>query len=160
LSLCAETPLLHGIPGTDKSSYLKHLIGKVKKIFIYLPSNMAGRIAQPNFISFLTKHSNSIMIIEDAEDVLIQRSSGSKSAVANLLNLSDGLLSDCLRIQLLAPFNSVIGKIDEAFFRKGRIIGRYNFDPLAQRSHPASKELREMNVSFFAGDFVALSNEF
>ena len=43
--------LLHGIPGTGKSSYLKHLIGKVKKNFIYLPSNMADRIAQPNFIS-------------------------------------------------------------------------------------------------------------
>lgn len=122
--------LLHGNPGTGKSSIIRYWLDKIKKPFIYLPSNMADHISQPSFLNFLTRHSNSVLVIEDAEDVLMQRRSGSRSAVANLLNISDGLLSDCLKIQVIATFNTEITKIDPAFLRQGRIIGRYNFGKL------------------------------
>ncbi|MBK7851762.1 MAG: hypothetical protein IPJ66_11710 [Bacteroidetes bacterium] len=44
--------LLHGLPGTGKSSYIRHLIGSVKKNFIYLPSSLANHIGQPSFLHF------------------------------------------------------------------------------------------------------------
>jgi len=50
--------------------------------------------------------------------------------MANLLNLSDGLLSDCLHMQLISTFNTDIARLDKALLRKGRVIARYEFKPL------------------------------
>ena len=134
--------LLHGVPGTGKSSYIRHLIGSVKKNFIYLPSSLANHIGQPSFLHFLSKHSNSILIIEDAEELLMKRRTDSKPAISNLLNLSDGLLSDCLKVQVIATFNCDYSKIDDAFLRKGRVLGRYCFQPLdIQKSNSLLKKL-------------------
>ena len=134
--------LLHGLPGTGKSSYIRHLIGSVKKNFIYLPSSLANHIGQPSFLHFLSKHSNSILIIEDAEDLLLKRRTDSKPAISNLLNLSDGLLSDCLKVQVIATFNCDYSKIDDAFLRKGRVLGRYCFESLdVQKSNTLIKNL-------------------
>lgn len=138
--------LLHGVPGTGKSSYIRHLIGAVKKNFIYLPSSLANHIGQPSFLHFLSKHSNSILIIEDAEELLMKRRTDSKPAISNLLNLSDGLLSDCLRIQVIATFNCDYSKIDDAFLRKGRVLGRYCFESLCV--HKANSLLRKLEFNF------------
>ena len=150
--------LMHGVPGSGKSSYLRHLVGEVQKSFIYLPSNMADNLSQPSFLNFLTRHANSVLIIEDAEDVLIQRRSGSRSAVANLLNLSDGLLADCLHIQVIATFNTEIAKIDSAFLRKGRILGRYCFKPLSLEKSNAL--LKQLNSSYVTTTPMTLADIF
>jgi hypothetical protein len=42
-----------------------------------------------------------------------------------------GLLSDCLHMQLICTFNNDITRLDKALLRKGRIIARYEFKPLA-----------------------------
>lgn len=138
--------LLHGLPGTGKSSYIRHLIGSIKKNFIYLPSSLANHIGQPSFLHFLSKHSNSILIIEDGEELLMKRRTDSKPAISNLLNLSDGLLSDCLKVQVIATFNCDYSKIDDAFLRKGRILGRYCFDELSvAKSNSLLKKLEFPN---------------
>lgn len=135
--------LLHGSPGTGKSSYIRHLIGSVQKRFIYLPSALANHIGMPSFLHFLSHHSGSVLIIEDAEELLMKRRNDSKPAISNLLNLSDGLLSDCLKIQVIATFNCDYNKIDEAFLRKGRIIGRHCFEPLTvQKSNSLLAKLQ------------------
>ncbi len=134
--------LLHGQPGTGKSSYIRHLISSVRKNFIYLPSSLANYIGQPSFLHFLSKHSNSILIIEDAEELLMKRKTDSKPAISNLLNLSDGLLSDCLKVQVIATFNCDYSKIDDAFLRKGRVLGRYCFESLdIQKANSLIKKL-------------------
>lgn len=124
--------LLHGCPGTGKTTYIRHIIQSIQKRFIYLPSDLSHMIGDPSFLSFLLKYPNSILIIEDAECVLAQRRAGSRSAVSNLLNLCDGLLSDCVNVQVLATFNCQLDKIDPAILRKGRIIGRYEFKALSK----------------------------
>jgi hypothetical protein len=123
--------LLHGIPGTGKSSYLRYLTGKIEKNFIYMPSNMTYTLGQPHLISLLSRNKNSVLIIEDSEEALAQRKGGSNNAIATLLNLTDGLMADCLKIQVIATFNAELRKIDPALLRKGRIIGRYDFKPLS-----------------------------
>ncbi len=50
---------------------------------------MAKEISAPNFLPFLMQYPNSILIIEDAENIIQDRNESSipSQAVANLLNL-------------------------------------------------------------------------
>jgi len=122
--------LLHGLPGTGKTSYIRYLINSVKKKVIFLPPNMAGAITSPDFISILIDNPNSVLVIEDAENIVVDREKDGKSPVAAILNISDGLLSDCLNIQVICSFNTDISKIDSALMRKGRLIAKYEFKEL------------------------------
>jgi SpoVK/Ycf46/Vps4 family AAA+-type ATPase len=122
--------LLHGLPGTGKTSYLRYLVGKIKKRVMFLSPSVAGNLMNPDFIELLIDNPNSVLIIEDAENIIMDRRYNSSSSVSNLLNISDGLLSDFLNVQLICTFNSEITSIDQALLRKGRLIARYEFGKL------------------------------
>ncbi|GHT21971.1 hypothetical protein AGMMS4957_11610 [Bacteroidia bacterium] len=124
--------LLHGKPGTGKTSYIRYLISKTKKDIIFLPPNMAATITDPGLMSVLFDHPNSIFVIEDAENIIMDRNKTGGSSVSALLNLADGLLSDCLNIQIICSFNTDLSRVDSALLRKGRLIAKYEFLELAQ----------------------------
>ena len=125
--------LLHGVPGTGKTNYIRHLCGKLNKEIIFIPPFMADSISSPDFVTFLLEHTNSILVIEDAEKVVLDREGdgSSRQGVSNLLNITDGLLSDCLSIQIIATFNTSRDRIDKALLRKGRLIAEWKFDSLS-----------------------------
>lgn len=123
--------LLHGVPGTGKTSYLRHLIGKIRKRILFLSPAVASKMLNPDFIKLLIDHPNTVLIIEDAENIIMDRKLNAGSAVSNLLNISDGLLADSLNIQLICTFNSPLTMIDSALLKKGRLIARYEFGKLS-----------------------------
>ncbi|CAF2828606.1 unnamed protein product [Rotaria sp. Silwood2] len=126
--------LLHGIPGCGKTHYIRYLIEEIQeKKLIYIPPDMAKDISKPEFLPFLLQHPNSILIIEDAENIIRDRNEitlNASQAVANLLNLSDGLLGDAMHMQIIATFNCDLTIIDRALLRKGRLIADYEFGKL------------------------------
>ncbi|MCC7515699.1 MAG: AAA family ATPase [Bacteroidia bacterium] len=79
------------------------------------------------------KHPNSILIIEDAENIIRDRTHDNflpNQAVANLLNLSDGLLGDAMHQQIICTFNCDVKGIDPALLRDGRLVIEHKFDKL------------------------------
>lgn len=122
--------LLHGKSGTGKSYYIRYLISKINKKVIFLPPNMAKSLTNPDLISVLIDNPNSVFVIEDAENIVVDRERNGQSPVTALLNISDGLLSDCLNIQIICSFNTDLSRVDTALLRKGRLIANYEFKEL------------------------------
>ncbi|TAF63572.1 MAG: AAA family ATPase [Cytophagales bacterium] len=134
--------LLYGNPGTGKTSYIRYLTSLINKRMIYIPPEYAYKIASPDFLPLLISNPNSVLIIEDAEEIVEAREAGRNISVSNLLNLSDGLLSDCLNIQIICTFNTHINNIDRALLRKGRLIATYEFKALAtEKARTLSQQL-------------------
>jgi SpoVK/Ycf46/Vps4 family AAA+-type ATPase len=80
------------------------------------------------------EHPNSILIIEDAENIIHDRKQENclpKQAVSNLLNLSDGLLGDIMHQQIICTFNCDVQSIDPALLREGRLVIEHKFDKLS-----------------------------
>ena len=123
--------LLHGLPGTGKTTYLRYLVGKIKKRVLFLSPSVAGNLMNPEFIELLINNPDTVLVIEDAENIIMDRKYSSSSSVSNLLNISDGLLADFLNVQLVCTFNSSLTMIDEALMREGRLIAKYEFGKLS-----------------------------
>lgn len=136
--------LLHGEPGTGKTTYIKHLICEhVDKQFIFIQNDFVRDLLNPSFVFFLLQNKNSILLIEDAEKVVISREHlANDSVVSTILQLTDGLFSDYLNIKIICTFNTNIERIDKALLRKGRMIAKYKFTALsAEKTSALAKKL-------------------
>lgn len=126
--------LFYGLPGGGKSSYIRYIISQIcnDKTIIYVPAFMMEQLANPEFMTFLQNFKESILILEDAELVLQSRNEDfGAQGVSNLLNLTNGLLNDATKIQVIATFNMDKKNIDKALLRPGRLVGEYKFDKLS-----------------------------
>lgn len=134
--------LLHGLPGTGKTTYLRYLIGKIKKRILFLSPNVAGNLMDPSFVEMLIDNPDTVLIIEDAENIIMDRRNSYDSSVSNLLNISDGLMADFLNVQIICTFNSALTLVDSALLRKGRLIAKYEFGKLSvSKAQRLSKHL-------------------
>lgn len=122
--------LFHGEPGTGKSTYIKYLIHLQSKEVIFLSPKIAGNLEDFLLTDFLVKKKNCVLVIEDAEELVISRNNKQNSGLSFLLNLTDGLLGESLGIQIIATFNTDVKNIDKALLRKGRLTAIYEFKKL------------------------------
>jgi len=138
--------LLHGRPGTGKSSYIKYLCSLVKKKVVFLSGQLAQNLDNVSMTKYLIENSGVILVIEDAEELIISRGSQRNSNLAMVLNLTDGILGECLGIQIIATFNTDLCNIDPALKRKGRLKTSYEFKPLPVEKVNALLKKEDLNL--------------
>ena len=141
--------LLSGDPGTGKTCFLRHLIATYsrKLDFIYLPPVFFAGAASPEIITTwirrkIRRRRNSVLLIEDAEDLLVdgEGSGGRTSATSNLLNAADGLLGDVLKAKIICSFNCPVHRIDKAVVRPGRLKAAWKFEKLPRHRAEGVRE--------------------
>lgn len=141
--------LFFGDSGTGKTYFLRHLISLLcnDKTIIYVPAYMIEQIANPEFISFIQRFKEAILILEDAEHALQARSEEyGAQIVSNLLNITDGLLNDATKIQVIATFNMDKKNIDKALLRPGRLLKEWKFDKLSIDESKAVAKYLNKNI--------------
>ena len=122
--------LLHGEPGTGKTSFIKSLLSETKKTAIYLAPAFINELSSPNLLSVLMDHPDSVLVVEDSETALMKRAADNSNAVSNLLNLTDGFPADFLRMKIICTFNTNLDEIDPALLREGRLAAIHEFKKL------------------------------
>jgi ATPase family associated with various cellular activities (AAA) len=126
---CAGIHLLRGEPGTGKTSFIRYLVEVLRTThrFYFLPSYEYARVGNGALIEFLHNerdvHPNLqfVIVMEDAEAVLMPRKIDTGFSVSALLNLADGLLGEGLNLQFMCTVNCEIAELDAAIVRPGRL---------------------------------------
>jgi len=134
--------LLHGVPGTGKTYFIRHLMYTLfKKKFLILDNSVFNFITDASFIQLLINNKNAIIILEDCEEMLINRTAGNNKLAA-LLNLSDGIIGDSFNFKFICTFNTNTSKLDSALLRKGRLKLKYEFKKLtANKVHALAQKI-------------------
>ena len=123
--------LMYGIAGSGKTSLIKKLIYDCSNTNFYIMDfSMLQNIVSGQFLSFLLKLQNAVIIMEDCEYILKRRDTHENPLINSLLNITDGLVGDALNIRFLCTFNAALTDIDEALLRPGRLKVKYEFKAL------------------------------
>jgi hypothetical protein len=130
--------IFEGRPGTGKTFYLRHLMGVLQEShrFYFIPTSTMGVLSKPEFIGFWADqrriHDNRkfVVILEDSDAALMTRGADNREQVSAILNLSDGMLADFLRLQIICTINCSATDIDPALLRPGRLLCHRVFNRL------------------------------
>ncbi|WP_291723036.1 AAA family ATPase [Bernardetia sp.] len=144
--------IFHGVTGSGKTNYIRYLISKAKPEieFIFYPITLLREITSPDLITFLSDYQDAVLIIEESEDSVQARDlfNTDKSSIANLLNVSDGLLSDVLNLKIICTFNTDIKNLDKALLREGRLLGIHRFEALPAKNANEIAKLNNIDREF------------
>ncbi len=164
--------IFEGTPGTGKTSYLRHLMGTLKEYhrFYFIPASTMGILSKPEFIGFWAgqrrSHSNRkfVVILEDSDAALMTRGSDNRDQVSAILNLSDGMLADFLRLQIICTINCAVAEIDQALVRPGRLLchrifGRLDYSQATRLAESLGKTLRIVRDYSLAEVFAGNGSE-
>ncbi len=127
--------IFEGPPGTGKTSYIRQLMITLKDThrFYFLPACSLAALRDSEFVDFwaderrLNAHRSLVVILEDAENALYQRHGENRQEVTVLLNITDGILGEFLRLQVICTVNCALSALDPALLRPGRLLARRHF---------------------------------
>jgi hypothetical protein len=121
--------ILDGPPGTGKSTLIGQLMRRLYKTHVFYVLSVAQHesLSHPGMVEFWQRQSGrhpnevKVIIMEDAEKILLQRRSENDEAVSALLNIADGLIGQMLRVHVLCTLNQGMEYLDPAILRPGRL---------------------------------------
>jgi hypothetical protein len=151
--------LFHGEKGCGKTSFIKYIINNSDKDFYYVNGESAGGFSSGTFLEFIAANSkNAVFIFEDMEHLITSRETKTNSVIADILNASDGILSDILSPIFIFTFNTKVENIDPAFLRPGRLILEQEFCKLS--NDKAKKIAKKLKVKLPENKEYALAEIF
>lgn len=137
--------MMSGEPGTGKTSLIKSLINDNRETdFIFVDASICQSISDGMFLDFLQEKEGSVIIFEDCEKLLLSRDEVLNESIGTILNLTDGIIAESMKIKFICTFNCDEKKIDQALMRKGRLSMHYEFKKLSLEKtkaiYPEAKE--------------------
>lgn len=102
----------------------------------FIPPANAGVLSNPEFIGFWSQQHAAhpdlrfICVLEDSEGALMVRGTDNRRQAGAILNITDGLLADFLRLHIVCSINCKSTEIDPAFMRPGRLVAHRVFGRL------------------------------
>ena len=160
--------IFEGRPGTGKTFYLRHLMGVLREShrFYFIPTSAMDILSRQDFIGFwagqrrIHADRKFVVILEDSDAALMTRGSDNREKVSAILNLSDGMLADFLRLQIICTINCSAADIDPALLRPGRLLchrvfGRLDYAQAARLAGSLGRKLPQAHdyslAEVFAG---------
>lgn len=157
--------VLTGAPGTGKTTLLRSLAQWLAgtHIFYFMPAARFATVESGEIVTFWAGENRSsklrkILILEDAESVLLRRGDDNREKVATLLNLTDGMLGDALGLHVVCTLNSELAELDPALLRPGRLVAHRDFELLTKEEAVALAQA--LGVPVPDGDRVSLAEIF
>jgi molybdopterin-guanine dinucleotide biosynthesis protein len=132
--------IIDGPPGTGKTSFIRQLMVRLKDThrFYFIGSANLRLLRDAEFVDFWSSQRRSheasrmVVILEDAESALMSRCSDNRQEVSLLLNITDGILGEFLRLQVICTINCSLKDLDSALLRPGRLTAHKYFGKLAR----------------------------
>ena len=113
---------LSGVPGTGKTSYLRHEIAK-RGLSVCATYDEKVMNNDRMFISFITSVDQTLLIVEEADNVLLDRQRGQNDMISRFLNFSDGLVKFDHKKLVFTTNVTDFAQVDPAILRPGRCFG-------------------------------------
>lgn len=139
--------ILSGPPGVGKTSFIRYLGIQLAKQadFYFIPSKYFSLLDDPSFVSFWanirSNNKSSVVVLEDAENIMMKREVDNQSLVSSLLNLTDGLFGDALKLHFICTVNCELEDLDPAIKRPGRLKNYTHFPKISpERAREIAKE--------------------
>ncbi len=143
-SPCGRLALFHGVPGSGKTYLIRSMLKLCKSAgFIIVPSTMVEALGDPAIVPALADgaydmpNHRMIFLIEDADEALVPRDQAiaqhrsNVKALSSLLNTSDGIIGSMFDIRIVCTTNALLGDIDPAVVRDGRLCRQVHVGPLS-----------------------------
>lgn len=115
----ASVLLLRGEPGTGKTSFIQNLIWQMNGDCMITYEDSLFQ-SDEMFVEFLTSTSKNLLIMEDADAMLLTREKHGNQTMAKFLNVSDGLIRFPNKKIIISSNIVDDDRIDPALMRPGR----------------------------------------
>lgn len=129
--------ILSGEPGTGKTTLLRSVAAWLSRThaFYFMPASRFANIDAGDLVAFWIEEGRvsklrNVLVLEDAESILLRREGDNRERVALLLNLTDGIMGDALALQIVCTLNSTLADLDPALLRPGRLVAQRVFSAL------------------------------
>ena len=137
--------LLRGEPGTGKTSFIQNLIWRSGKNAMFTYEEELFK-SDRMFVDFMTGFEADIMVMEDADALLLPRDGVANTAMSKFLNVSDGLLRFPGKKMVISANVVDLHRIDAALLRPGRCFDAPVFSNLSYTEACRAAKLADITL--------------